>query len=119
MRTINNLRFLPSEPSKLGNLRAYLKGYSRPSAYNWGRHKKTPVYKRNKKGNWINKPPTLNKVTLGNISGALHHLSSHAPEAVRAKWKAADERFRKHHAPYVHGRTNARWHNKVTAGGWL
>lgn len=119
MRTVTNIRFVPQEPNPLGNLRAFLTNSTRMSTYNWTQHKRIPVYKRNKKGNWINKPEPLNKVTLRNIFGTLHRLSSHSPDAVSAKWRQAAIRFERHHMPFVIGRTSVRWHNKMTAGGWL
>lgn len=65
----------------------------------------------------ITKP--LNRVTLGRIFMFLHSKSSHPLNPKDKRWRKAEQRFKRRHMPYVHGRTNCKWHNTRTAGGWL
>ena len=58
----------------------------------------------------------VNRATLARIFGMLHYLGSHAPKAIRARYRPAERKFCAHHLPY---RASMRFANKFTAHRWL
>jgi len=58
----------------------------------------------------------LNQQTLGRIFSFLHHMGSHAPAAVKARWRKAEWHFMEHHMP---NNASMRFANKFTAHRWL
>ena len=61
----------------------------------------------------------VNQRTLIGIWQNLHQYTSHSNRAMRNRWKAANERFERHHMPYVWGRSTPRFVNEYTAHGWM